>query len=234
MTPKTTTTTALILATFALVGLMTTGAVVPAAFAQVPDLDDLLGDDNGGTEETETETTTQSGDQSETNVQSNSIDQDQTAAINEEIASGEGSSVSSEPESEAESTTKTKSKDGSTPIPGTSTSDSSATSDVSNTGTIGQNQELNDATQVNSNEFGGDESRAAVVGFDFEFEQSVEESVEEQPPEEPPAEDTITVCVEIVGEEPETQEVNLAGLQELIDDQAEGDLEFTFGACEVE
>ena len=190
-----TTTTALILAAFALVGLLTTGAVVPAAFAQVADengssatgfLDDLLGLDNGngGTEETETETETteQSGDQSETNVQSNSIDQDQTAAINEEIASGEGSEVESDAESEAESTYKTKSKDGSTPIPGTSTSDSSAASDVGNTGTIGQNQELNDATQVNSNEFGGDESRAAVVGFDFEFEQSEElEVVEEEP-----------------------------------------------------
>ena len=198
------TTTALILATFALVGLLTTGAVVPSAFAQSIDengsssatgfLDDLLGLDNGngngGTdEETETETTEQSGDQSETNVQSNNIDQDQTAAINEEIGSGEGSSVSSDAESDAESTTKTKSNDGSTPIPGTSTSDSSATSDVSNTGTIGQNQELNDATQVNSNEFGGDESRAAVVGFDFEFEQSVEEEFnldlqEEEPPVE--------------------------------------------------
>src|SRR5215207_9790690 len=201
MTPKTTT---LILATFALVGLLTTGVVaVPAAFAQVADengngdslttttgfLDDLLGLDNGnggtddGTEtETEEETTEQSGDQSETNVQSNGIDQEQTAAVNGELASGSGSSVSSDAESEAESTYKTKSKDGSTPIPGTSTSDSSATSDVSNTGTIGQNQELNDATQVNSNEFGGDESRAAVVGFDFEFEQSEElEIVEEEP-----------------------------------------------------
>jgi hypothetical protein len=199
MATKTATTTALILATFALVGLLTTGAAVPSAFAQAVDengssetgfLDDLLGldDGNGGTEETETETETteQSGDQSETNVQTNQIDQDQTAAINEEIGSGEGSEVSSDAESDAESTTKTKSKSGSTPIPGTSTSDSSATSDVSNTGTIGQNQELNDATQVNSNEFGGDESRAAVVGFDFEFEQSVEEELNLVEPEPTP------------------------------------------------
>jgi hypothetical protein len=197
MATKTTATAALIVATFALVGLLSTGAVVPAAFAQVADengngdsttsatgfLDDLLGLDNGngGTEETETETETteQSGDQSETNVQSNEIDQDQTAAINEEMTD-----ISSDAESDAESTYKTKSKHGSTPIPGTATSDSSAASDVSNTGTIGQNQELNDATQVNSNEFGGDESRAAVVGFDFEFEQSVEEEldlVDEEP-----------------------------------------------------
>src|SRR3712207_5216629 len=126
------TTTPLILAAFALVGLLTTGAVVPSAFAQVADengssatdfLDDLLGlDDNGNGDtneetETETETTEQSGDQSETNVQSNSIDQDQTAAINEEIGSGEGSEVSSDANSDAESTYKTKSKGGSSPIP---------------------------------------------------------------------------------------------------------------------
>src|SRR5918995_1358389 len=188
MATKTTTTTALILAAFALVGLLTTGAVVPAAFAQVADengssatgfLDDLLGLDNGngGTEETETETDTteQSGDQSETNVQSNSIDQDQTAAINEEMASGSGSDVSSNGESSAESTYKTKSNDGSSPIPGTSEATSEGNSNVSNDGTIGQNQELNNPTQVNSNDFGSDESRAAVVGFDLEFEQALEE-----------------------------------------------------------
>jgi hypothetical protein len=209
MTTKitTTTTTPLILAAFALVGLLTTGAVVPAAFAQVADekgsgsatdfLDDLLGLDNGNGDgdtneetETETETTEQSGDQSETNVQSNSIDQDQTAAVNEEIGSGEGSEVSSDAESDAESTYKTKSKGGSSPIPGSATSDSSAASDVDNTGTIGQNQELNDATQVNSNEFGSDESRAAVVGFDFEFEQSVDEELDLVDEEEPPVVDT--------------------------------------------
>jgi hypothetical protein len=202
MTTKSTT-TPLILAAFALVGLLTTGAVVPSAFAQVADengssatdfLDDLLGLDNGNGDtneetETETETTEQSGDQSETNVQSNSIDQDQTAAINEEIGSGEGSEVSSDAESDAESTYKTKSKGGSSPIPGSATSDSSATSDVANTGTIGQNQELNDATQVNSNEFGGDESRAAVVGFDFEFEQSVDEEIDLVEEDEPPVVD---------------------------------------------
>ncbi len=194
MTTKITTTTALILATFALVGLTTTGALAPAAFAQDPltettdtgvggILDDLLDDgqdDASGIDstETETDTTEQSGDQSETNVQSNSIDQDQTAAINEEMASGSGSDVSSNGESSAESTYKTKSKDGSSPIPGSSEATSEGNSNVSNDGTIGQNQELNNPTQVNSNEFGSDESRAAVVGFDLEFDQAIEE----QPP----------------------------------------------------
>jgi hypothetical protein len=197
MTPKTTarrTTSTLILATFALVGLLTTGAL-SSAFAQTTTstdfLDDLIGGDNGNgetNEETETEETTQSGDQSETNVQSNGIDQDQTAGINNEMGSGEGSEVSSGAESDAESTYKTKykSSDGSSsssPIPGTSRSDSTATSDLSNNGTVGQNQELNNAAQVNDNSFGGDESRAAVVGFDFEFEQSVEEE-QQLPPVE--------------------------------------------------
>jgi hypothetical protein len=191
-----TTTTALILAAFALVGLTTTG-VVPAAFAQTPVsgvgglLDRILGPedndnatdgtngaDGTGTEtETETETTEQSGDQSETNVQSNSLDQDQTAAINEEIASGEGSSASSNAESNAESNYKTKYKSSpdSSSISGTNTSNSSATSEVSNIGAIDQDQTLNDPVQVNDNDFGSDDSRAAVVGFDLEFEQSLEE-----------------------------------------------------------
>jgi hypothetical protein len=201
-----TTATPLILATFALVGLLTIGAVaVPSpAFAQTVDendnsdslstptdfLGDLLGLDNGNgstDEETETEETTQSGDQSETNAQSNDIDQEQTSGISNEIGSGEGSSVSSGAGSDSESTYKTKykSSDGSSgsSIPGTSTSDSIATSDVYGNGTIGGNQELNNAAQVNSNGFGGDESRAAVVGLDFEFEESVEEE-QQLPPVE--------------------------------------------------
>jgi hypothetical protein len=212
MTAKTTTTTALILATFALVGLMTTGALVPAAFAQAADEDgtsdpltgvggllgDLLAQDgqddsNGGTDgtETERETTEQSGDQSETADQTNSLDQDQTAAINGELGSGSGSEVASDAESSAESNYKTKSKDGSTPIPGTSTADGTSDSNVSNTGTIGQNQELNNARQVNNNEAGSDSSRAAVVGFDFEFEQSSEEL--QQPPVDNDGTDTASI-----------------------------------------
>ncbi len=190
MATKTTATrtSALILATFALVGLLTTGVVsVPSAFAQTTTttdaLDDLLGgEDNGngetdGTEtETEETTTEQSGDQSETNVQSNGINQEQTAAVNNEMASGSGSEVSSDAESEAESTYKTKSKSGSTPIPGTSTSDSTATSDVSNTGTIEQEQSLSSPVQINDNTFGSDQSRSAVVGFDLGFEQFTEQA----------------------------------------------------------
>jgi len=198
MTTKIATTTALILATFALVGLTTTGAVAPPAFAQesgIGDpltgvgglLDDLLSEDDSnatdgtdGTEtETETTTTELSGDQSETNTQSNSLDQDQTAAINEEIASGEGSDAASSVDSSAESNYKTKSKDGgSSPIPATNTADSTGTSDVSNTGAIDQDQTLDHPTQVNNNDFGNDESRAAVVGFDFDFEN------EQQTPED--------------------------------------------------
>jgi hypothetical protein len=209
MTPKTrTTTTALILAAFALVGLTTTGAVVPPAFAQVssvlPVLDRIFPDGGGGgnatdgadgTEtETETETTNQSGDQSETNLQTNSLDQDQTAAINEEIASGEGSDVASNGESSAEANYKTKSKHDSkydsTPIPVTNTADSTGTSEVSNTGAIDQDQTLNNPTQVNDNDFGSDDSRAAVVGFDLEFEQSLEEH--------PPAENGGTATIPLV------------------------------------
>lgn len=207
MTPKTTrtaTTTALIVATFALVGIMTAG-VVPAAFAQTVDdpvtgtgglLDRFLGGDSltngngaGGSDgassggngisdgpETTRETTEQTEDQSEQNAQSNSIDQDQTAAINEEIASGEGSELGSAANSESESTYKTKykSKDGSgssTPIPGESTAASDSTSDVSNNGTVAQDQVLSSPVQVNDNDFGSDESRSAVVGFDLGFEQ---------------------------------------------------------------
>jgi trimeric autotransporter adhesin len=194
MTTKNNTTTALILATFALVGIMTTGAVVPAAFAQTTgtDLLDLLGDQtatdsnsdsNGITDEAETEeaTTTQTEDQSEDNVQSNSIDQDQTGAINQEIGSGSGSEVASaaqsESESEYESKYKSKSKYGSTvPISGgTSTSTSDSASDVSNTGGLAQEQSLDSPVQVNTNTAGDDESRSAVVGFDLGFEQFTEQ-----------------------------------------------------------
>jgi hypothetical protein len=185
-----TTTTALILATFALVGIMTTGAVVPAAFAQTTgtDLLDLLGDQtatdstsggNGITDEAETEdeTATQAGDQSEDNVQSNSVDQDQTGAINQEIGSGSGSEVASaaqsESQSEYESKYKSKSKYGST-VPtsgGTSTSTSDSASDVSNTGGLDQDQSLDSPVQVNTNTAGDDQSRSALVGFDLGFEQ---------------------------------------------------------------
>jgi hypothetical protein len=200
---RTTTTTALIVATFALVGIMTAG-VVPAAFAQTVDdpvtgtgglLDQFLGGDSltngngaGGSDgassggngirdgpETTRETTEQTEDQSEQNAQSNSIDQDQTAAINEEIASGSGSEAASAANSESESNYETeyKSKNGgsSTPIPGESTAASDSTSDVSNNGTVAQDQVLSNPVQVNDNDFGSDESRSAVVGFDLGFEQ---------------------------------------------------------------
>ena len=206
MTPKTTT-KSLILATFALMGVMTSGAIVPAAFAQTVDpftdegglLDQFLADDGGtdsttdsttdsgsitdGTESTD-ETQNQATSQDETNNQSNSLDQDQTGAINQEIASGENSEAASAAdsgsESTSESTYKTKSKSGSTPsYPGTSdsTSDSisDSISDVSNTGTLGQDQELSNPTQVNTNNAGDDESRSATVGFDLGFEQFTEQ-----------------------------------------------------------
>jgi hypothetical protein len=206
MTPKTTT-KSLILATFALVGVMVSGAIVPAAFAQTVDpftdegglLDQFLADDGGtdsttdsttdsgsitdGTESTD-ETQNQATSQDETNNQSNSLDQDQTGAINQEIASGENSEAASAAdsgsESTSESTYKTKSKSGSTPsYPGTSDSISDSTSDsisdVSNTGTLGQNQELSNPTQVNTNNAGDDESRSATVGFDLGFEQFTEQ-----------------------------------------------------------
>jgi hypothetical protein len=207
MTPKTTT-TALILATFALVGVMTAGASQRVFAQTVTDplndgfLDEFLGGDgqtggttdstttggttDGGsiTDETERteETQGQNTSQDETNEQSNSIDQDQTGAINQEIGSGEDSAVasaaSSDSASDSESTYKTKYKgnDDSTPsYPGTSTSSSDSASDsfsdVSNTGTLGQNQELNNPTQVNTNNAGDDESRGAVVGFDLGLEE---------------------------------------------------------------
>jgi ABC-type Na+ efflux pump permease subunit len=202
MTPKTTT-KSLILATFALVGVMTSGAIVPAAFAQTVDpftdegglLDQFLADNGGndsttdggsitdGTESTD-ETQNQATSQDETNNQSNSLDQDQTGAINQEIASGENSEAASAAdsgsESTSESTYKTKSKSGSTPsYPGTSDSISDSTSDsisdVSNTGTLGQEQELSNPTQVNTNNAGDDESRSATVGFDLGFEQFTEQ-----------------------------------------------------------
>jgi hypothetical protein len=206
MTPKTTT-KSLILATFALVGVMASGAIVPAAFAQTVDpftdegglLDQFLADDGGtdsttdsttdsgsitdGTESTD-ETQNQATSQDETNNQSNSLDQDQTGAINQEIASGEDSEAASAAdsgsESTSESTYKTKSKSDSTSsYPGTSdsTSDSisDSISDVSNTGTLGQQQELSNPTQVNTNNAGDDESRSATVGFDLGFEQFTEQ-----------------------------------------------------------
>src|SRR5215207_344026 len=197
MTTKrsTPTTTALILATFALVGIMTAGAS-QTVFAQTVDdpltegfLNEFLGDagttdGSGITDEAETteDTQDQATSQDETNEQSNSIDQDQTAAINEEIGSGSGSEVASAAQSDSasdsESTYKTKykGKDGSTPsYPGTSTSTSDSASDsnsdVSNNGTIGQDQSLSSPVQVNTNNAGDDESRSAVVGFDLGFEQ---------------------------------------------------------------
>ena len=192
------TTTALILATFALVGLMTAG-VSQTVFAQSVDpLRDLFSDvgqsdgttdSTGITDEAETteDTQDQATSQDETNEQSNSIDQDQTAAINEEIGTGSGSEVasaaSSDSASDSESTYKTKykGKDGSTPssYPGSSTSSSDSVSDsdsdVSNNGTIGQDQSLDSPVQVNTNNAGDDESRSAVVGFDLGFEQFTEQ-----------------------------------------------------------
>jgi hypothetical protein len=179
MTPKTTT-TSLILATFALVGLMTTGAIVPTAFAQTADPLNSITDGP----ETTRETTEQTLNQSETSDQSNSIDQDLTAAINEEIASGEASEVASAANSDSESTYKTKykSKHGSTtPVPGESTAVSDSTSDVSNNGTIEQDQRLSSPVQVNRNDFGDDQSRSAVVGFDLGFEQFTEETESAEP-----------------------------------------------------
>ena len=189
------TTTALILATFALVGLVTAG-VSQTVFAQSVDplsalLDgqtDGTSDSTGITDEAETteDTQDQATSQDETNEQSNSIDQDQTAAINEEIGTGSGSEVasaaSSDSASDSESTYKTKykGKDGSTPsYPGSSTSSSDSASDsdsgVSNNGTIGQDQSLDSPVQVNTNNAGDDESRSAVVGFDLGFEQFTEQ-----------------------------------------------------------
>lgn len=204
-----TTTTALILATFALVGVMTAGVAVPAAFAQTADdpftgdgglLDQFLADsgqtdgsnsdgnsnENGISDgpETTRETTDQTLNQSESSDQSNSIDQDQTAAINEEIASGEASEVASAANSDSESTYKTKykSKHGSTtPNSGESTAVSDSTSDVSNTGTIEQDQTLSSPVQVNDNDFGDDQSRSAVVGFDLGFEQFTEQTESARP-----------------------------------------------------
>jgi hypothetical protein len=210
ITRRTTTTTALILATFALVGVLTTG--VPSAFAQASNdpftgtgglLDRFLGGDsptsgNGGGgdssgggngirdgPETTRDTTEQTEDQSEQNAQSNSIDQDQTAAINEELGSGSGSEVGSAASSEADSEYKTeyKSKDGGsgTPIPGESTAASDSTSDVSNNGTIAQDQRLTSPVQVNDNDFGSDELRNAAVGFDLGFEQFTEQTGSAEP-----------------------------------------------------
>jgi hypothetical protein len=190
------TTAALILATFALVGFMTTGAVVPAAFAQsnVNDpltgpgglLDQFLAEDsqtggsggsNGITDglESTRETTEQTEDQSEQNTQTNAISQEQTANNNHEIASGSGSEVASAANSESDSDykIKDKSKDGrsKTPILGESTTASYSASGVSTNGDIEQNQTLDSPTLVNTNDAGTDESRSAVVGFDLGFEQ---------------------------------------------------------------
>jgi hypothetical protein len=175
MTPRTTT-THLILATLTLVGLMTTGAIVPSAIAQTAD------PLNGITDQPETtrETTDQNLNQSEQNRQSNSLNQDQTSAINEETASGEGSSAASAASSDSESTYKTKYKSNhggpSTSNPGESTAVSDSTSDVSNTATIEDEQTLSSPVQVNDNNFGNDQSRNAAVGFDLVFEQFTEET----------------------------------------------------------
>ena len=175
MTP-TIRTTSLILATFALVGLMTTGAVAPPAFAQTAEWLNSIADAT----ETEQETTEQTLNQSETSDQSNAIDQDNTAAINQEVASGEGSEVASAANSESESTYKPKykSKDGGSgsSTPGESIAASDSTSDVSNTGTIEQEQLLSSPVQINDNDFGNDQSRSAVVGFDLGFEQFTAET----------------------------------------------------------
>src|SRR5829696_7199671 len=121
------TTATLILATFALVGIMTTGAVVPAAFAQsvVDDpltapgglLDQVLAEDSetgsssgsgGGSDgitdgpETTRETTTQTEDQSEQNTQTNALNIEQTANNNAETASGSGSEVASAANTESD------------------------------------------------------------------------------------------------------------------------------------
>jgi len=180
MTPRTAT-ASLILATFTLVGLMTTGAIVPPAFAQTADSFNGITDQP----ETTTETTDQTLNQSESSDQSNAIDQDQTAALDEEIASGEGSAVASAANSDSESTYKTKYKskyDGSTtPLPGESTAVSDSTSDVSNTGTIEHEQSLSSPVQINDNDFGNDQSRNAAVGFDLGFEQFTEQTESAEP-----------------------------------------------------
>jgi hypothetical protein len=127
-----TTTTALILATFALVGILTTGAVVPAASAQLLTgpgalLDEVLAEDgqtgsNGGTgrgsdgeritdgPETTRETTTQTEDQSEQNTQTNALNIEQTANNNAQTGSGDGSEVASAANSESDSECKIKDK----------------------------------------------------------------------------------------------------------------------------
>jgi hypothetical protein len=228
MTAKTT--TALILAAFTLVGLITTGvATVPSAFAQI-----------SGTE-TDTETTAQSGNQSETNAQSNNLDQDQTGAINEEIGSGEESTVTSDADSSADSDYKTKHKSNhdsggytsGTTTPGSSSATSSANSDVSNTGTLGQNQELNDPTQVNDNTFGNDESRAATVGFDLEFEQAVavDDDNEVPPVDDGDGTDGDLVCFIPDGEtEGSLVDLDLAAVLVVL---GEGTIDETGDACEV-
>jgi hypothetical protein len=207
ITRTTTPTTTALITAFALVGVIAAG-VVPTAFAQTSDdpltgsgglLDQFLedtgstdgtstdggtSDRNGITDGTETtrDTTEQTEDQSEQNRQSNSLNQDQTAAVNEEIGTGSGSEVASAASSDAESTYKTKNKDGgSSPIPGESTAASDSTSDVSNNGTIAQDQTLSSPTQINSNDFGSDELRNAAVGFDLGFEQFTEQTGSAEP-----------------------------------------------------
>jgi hypothetical protein len=127
-----TTTASLILATFALVGILTTGAVVPAASAQLLTgpgalLDEVLAEDgqtgsNGGSgggsdgeritdgPETTRETTTQTEDQSERNSQTNALNIEQTANNNAQTGSGDGSEVASAANSESDSECKIKDK----------------------------------------------------------------------------------------------------------------------------
>src|SRR5215211_5540441 len=131
-TRTTRTTAALILAAFALVGLMTTGAVVPAAFAQSdtdpgPLLSEILAEGGqtgstdgggGGTDgdriahgpETTRETITQTEDQSERNSQTNALNIEQTANNNAQTGSGDGSEVASASESDSDSECKIKDK----------------------------------------------------------------------------------------------------------------------------
>ena len=122
------TTAALILATFALVGILTTGAVVPAASAQLLTgpgalLDEVLaeGGQTGSTSgsdgeritdgpETTRETTTQTEDQSEQNTQTNALNIEQTANNNAQTGSGDGSEVASAANSESDSECKIKDK----------------------------------------------------------------------------------------------------------------------------
>ncbi len=190
MTQKTT--IALILATLALVGFTSTGVVATKAFAQPAGiggsfsdvtslLDEVFGGSdvaNDGGSGTQTDETNQAQDLSEHNTQANSISQEQTGAINQEIGSGAGSEAGSVAgsDSEADSGSTTRSNDvgsTSTSTSGTSNGDdnnSDSTSDISNTGTLGQDHSLNDPVQLNAHSAGDD--RSAEVSTSLKSEQS--------------------------------------------------------------